>query len=411
MEPLPPDESDAILRARISTLEREVSDLRSTLQAASYARLSAEENLRETLAAMIKHQQVGKCGNFRYNTVTGAITGTEEVFKIFGFASATTSCTVEEWITKLHPDDRFAIEHQFYDAVAEAQDLRFEYRIVTNSGGIKHIRCDGEPDVAFHGVRTYFGVLTDITDRRIAEESQRAMEADLATALRLASLGELAGSIVHEVNQPLAAIATSAAACRHWIRLGPERTDRALASLDLIIEEGGRAGAIISGLKSLIHNVSAEPAPFDLNGAAREVCAMMMRELARERISLEADFDSDLPPALGIPVQIQQIIVNLIRNAIDAMRSSERRTITISTQLSDGSISLMVRDTGHGLVDDDVQRVFAPLYTTKKDGMGLGLSISRKIAHAHGGTLEARPAGGGGAEFFLILPLEQPADD
>ena len=388
-------------------IERTVAELRDELEKTRLAREAAEEELRETLAAMIQHQQVGKCGNFRYNTVTGAITGTEEVFKMFHFPPGTRGCTVEEWLVKLHPDDRTRIEQQFYDAITKGQELRFEYRIVLDGGETKQIRCDGEPDPASRAELTYFGVLTDVTERRAAEQAQRAMEADLAAALRLASMGELAGSIIHEINQPLAAVATSASACRRWLNAGPDRIDRALASLERVVEEGQRAAAIISGLKSLIRNVSAKPIAFDFNGATRDVCSLIMSELARENVLLKTDFEKDLPLALGNPVQIQQILMNLARNAIEAMRASQiRRVLAISTGRQGPMLSLRVADTGTGFNPDEAELLFQPLYTTKQEGMGLGLSISRKIAIANGGTLQAEPRDGGGAVFHLLLPAE-----
>lgn len=168
-----------------------VAELRAALDQALAARRSAEEELRETLAAMIQHQQVGKCGNFRYNTKTGAIRGTEEVFKMFQFPAGTRGCTVDEWLAKLHADDRDRIAQRFFEAISAGDDLRFEYRIVFPDGSMKYIRCDGEPDLEHAGEVTYFGVLTDMTERRKVEEAQRAMEAELASSLRLASLGDL----------------------------------------------------------------------------------------------------------------------------------------------------------------------------------------------------------------------------
>lgn len=399
-----PAESNA---AGIEPAEMSLEMLRAEVERARRGWKTTEEELRETLAAMIQHQQVGKCGNFRYNTITGAITGTEEVFKIFQFPPGTRGCTVEEWLVKLHADDRARVEQQFFEVIQAVSDMRFEYRIVMADGEVKHIRCDGEPDLEFKGELTYFGVLTDVTERRAAEQAQRAMEAELSSALRLASMGELAGSIIHEVNQPLSAITASSAACRRWMIAGPDRIDRALASLDRVVEEGERAAAIIRGLRSLIHNVSTEPAPFDFDGATREVCSMLMAELARENVLLTTRFAPGLPWAFGNRVQIQQVLMNLARNAIEAMRASKvRRVLTISTACDEQMLSLRVADTGPGVSMEDAERLFAPLYTTKVGGMGLGLSISRKIAIAHGGTLEAEPHAEG-AIFHLRLPVEQ----
>lgn len=381
-------------------------DLRAALNEAIEGRRAAEEDLRETLAAMIQHQQVGKCGNFRYNTTTGAIRGTEEVFKIFQFPAGTRGCTVEEWLAKLHEDDRDRIAQSFFQAVSKNEVLRFEYRIVFADGSMKYIRCDGEPDLEHAGEVTYFGVLTDITERRQVEEAQRATEAELASSLRLASLGELAGSIIHEVNQPLAAISASAEACRRWMLQGADPNDRALASLDRIGEECRRAAAIVNGLKSLIQSNTIELVAFDFSFAIREVCSLLMGELTREDVLLVVDMVPELPTALGNRVQIQQIVMNLAHNAVEAMRSvAGRRVLTITTGMHKGMLSLRVADTGQGFDSADLERLFSPLFTTKANGMGLGLPISRKIAIAHGGSLTAEAGTKSGAVFHLLLPV------
>ena len=395
--------------AEIAALQHALADLRSSLEAITLDRDATSEKLRETLAAMIQHQQVGKCGNFRYNTVTGAITGTEEVFKMFRFPPGTRGCTAEEWLAKLHPDDRPRIERQFFEIISERAEMRFEYRIVLDTGE-KHIRCDGEPDYAFKGELVYFGVLTDITERRALEQAQRAMEADLAAALRLASLGELAGSITHEINQPLAAVAASASACRRWLLAGPKFIDRALVSLERVSEEGQRAANTVSGMQSLIRNVTAQPAPFDFASAIREVCSVIMSELARENVLLEADFEAGLPPVLGNRVQLQQIVMNLVRNAIEAMgKSSARRVLSLSAGRAGNMLSLQVSDTGVGFGADDAERIFKPLFTTKPNGLGFGLSISRKDRRRPWRLPPSR-ASAGRRRHFSTPPSEWDAD-
>ncbi|MHA7778046.1 sensor histidine kinase [Roseibium sp. M-1] len=394
----------------VRQLELSLARLQTEIDQARIGQKVAEEELRETLAAMIQHQQVGKCGNFRYNTVTGAIRGTEEVFKMFHFPAGTRGCTVDEWLAKLHADDKDRIERRFFEIIRNGEDMRLDYRIALENGVMKHIRCDGELDREYAGELTYFGVLTDITERREAEEAQRAMEAELASALRLASMGELAGAIIHEVNQPLGAISASAEACRRWIKLESSTTDRALTSLDRIVAEGRRAAAIVDGLKSLIQSDSVEPTPFDFSSAIGEVCTLLTGELIREKVLLVTDYASDLPSAIGNRVQVQQILMNLARNSIEAMRSTDsRRVLSISTGMEDAMLSLRVGDTGPGIDHSNIERLFSPLFTTKASGMGLGLSISRKIAIAHGGMLTVEPTNEDGAVFRLLLPVEAPS--
>ncbi|MEI9985537.1 MAG: ATP-binding protein [Aliidongia sp.] len=208
------------------------------------------------------------------------------------------------------------------------------------------------------------------------------------------------------MNQPLAAIATSADACRRWIAAGPDRKDRALASLDRVINESRRAAAVIAGLKSLIRDTDPEIARVDVEDAMREVTSLVMAELARERVLLETNFPSSLPLALGDRVQVQQVVMNLVRNAIDAMHGiAHRRVLTIGAADLGNEIVLFVADNGAGIAAAHMPKLFDVLYTTKPGGMGLGLAISRKIATAHGGRLWADAHEGAGATFRLSLPV------
>jgi two-component system, LuxR family, sensor kinase FixL len=369
------------------------------------ARRKAEEALRETHAAMIKLQQVGRMGDFRYNTRTKESRGSLECYKLFGYDPSLGQIDFSTWTESIHPDDRPVIVKTLSDAISALAPILFEYRILLG-GETRYIRCEGQPDQDHVGDLVYYGVLTDVTERRAGEEALRQAEADLASALRLASMGELAGSIVHEISQPLAAIATSADACQRWITAGPDRRDRALASLDRVISESRRAAAVVAGLKSLVRESDPAIAPLDVADAMREVTSLVMAELARERVLLETDFPSGLPLALGDRVQVQQVIMNLVRNAIDAMRTiTRRRVLTIGAAAVDGEMVLSVADNGTGIAAEQMPKLFDALYTTKPGGMGLGLAISRKIVSAHGGRLWADAREGCGATFRLSLPL------
>jgi signal transduction histidine kinase len=382
-----------------------IARLEAQLAAEREARREAEEALRETHAAMIKHQQVGKMGDFRYNTRTRESRGSLECYKLFGFDPSLPEIDFSTWTEKIHPNDRPRIVKTLSDAIAALAPIQFEYRIELR-GETRHIRCEGQPDHDHVGDLVYYGVLTDVTERRAAEETLRRAEAELASSLRLASMGELAGSIVHEINQPLAAIATSAEACRRWIAAGPERQDRALASLERVIEESRRAAAVVAGLKSLIRDSDPTLGALDVEDAMREVASLVMAELARERVLLETAFAPDLPPALGDRVQIQQVVMNLVRNAIDALHGmAHRRVLTLGADAAGDALVLFVADNGPGLAPEQMPKLFDALYTTKPGGMGLGLAISRKIAAAHGGRLWAEPREGGGAIFRLSLPV------
>ncbi len=381
-----------------------IAALEDQLAAERQARRKAEEALRETHAAMIKHQQVGRMGDFRYNTRTRESRGSRECYKLFGFDPMLEVVDFSTWTDKIHPDDRARIIKTLFDSIADGAPLLFEYRVELG-GETRYIRCEGQPDHDHVGDLVYYGVLTDVTERRAAEETLRRAEAGLASALRLASVGELAGAIVHEINQPLAAIATSADACRNWLSADPDRRDRAFASLERVIAESRRAAAVVEGLKSLIRETAPTPAPFDVEGTMREVAALVMAELARERVLLETEFPPNLPAALGDPVQIQQAIMNLVRNAIEALGAvTHRRVLTIGAAATRDDVVVFVADNGPGIAPEHRAKLFDALYTTKPGGMGLGLAISRKIASAHGGRLWADLRDGPGATFRLALP-------
>jgi signal transduction histidine kinase len=381
-----------------------VATLSEQLAAERQARRCAEEALRESHAAMIKHQQIGRMGDFRHNTRTRETRGSLEYYKLFGFDPKLGAIDFSAWIEKIHPDDRARIVEALFDAISAHAPILLEYRILLKDE-TRYIRCESQPDRDHVGDVIYCGMVIDVTERRAAEEALRQAEVSLASALRLASMGELAGSIIHEVSQPLAAIATSADACQRWIMTSPDRKDRALASLERVINESRRAATMLAGLKSLVRDQEPALSPLYLPDAIGEVISLVIAEVARECVLLETDFPADLPYALGDCVQIQQVIMNLIRNAIDAMRTiSRRRVLTIGAVALGDEIVLFVADNGVGIAPEHMPKLFVTLYTTKPGGMGLGLAISRKIAAAHGGRIWVEAREGGGATFHLSLP-------
>lgn len=254
-----------------------IANLKELLATERQARRHAEECLRDTHAAMIKHQQVGRMGDFRYNTRTKESRRSLDSYKLFGFDRSLGACDFATRTDKIHPDDKSRLVKMLFDATSPLAPLLLEYRIEID-GQTRYIRTEGLPDRDYVGDVVYFSVVTDITERRAMEESLRRAEAELAASRRLASMGELAGSIVHEINQPLAAIATSADACRRWIAADSNRRDRAIASLDGVIAESERATAVVAGLKSLIRDSRPKIGPLDHSLA----CQLRLHEGGRE---------------------------------------------------------------------------------------------------------------------------------
>lgn len=400
---LPADDTTRVATGADAELRR----LREELATERSRRELAETALRETLAAMIKHQQVGRAGNFRFNTRTGLSTGSPESYKLFGYDSSTSTVNFEQWSGTIHPEDKPRILKQLSDAVTARQPLNFEYRIVVD-GVVRHIRCDGEPDHEHVGDLVYYGVLSDVTLRKAEEEAVREMQNELSRAMRLAALGELAGSIVHEVSQPLGAIQTSAQAALRWLARAPPAIDEARASLSRTLEQGRRASAVVKGMRSLAQGETLNPTTLNINDIVSDVLVLVRRELERSQITLELDLDPTLTQIGADRIQLQHVVLNLVRNAVDAILSAaeRKRVLTVVTQSSgDERIQLAITDSGIGFDSDTRAKLFTPLFSTKQSGMGLGLSICRRIVQAHGGRIWAESLGRG-ASFFVELPCQ-----
>jgi C4-dicarboxylate-specific signal transduction histidine kinase len=227
--------------------------------------------------------------------------------------------------------------------------------------------------------------------------------------MRLASFGEIAGSIVHEINQPLTGIIMSAEACLRWLARDPADSDEARKSAMRVIEQGRRASDIVTGLRSLVRDAQPIFAEVEINEAVEEVLLLSMRELEHAGVTLRIDFDRSLPNVEADRVQLQQVVLNLVRNAIDAMAgiSGRARVLTASSTTADGDVVVAIADTGVGIASASRERLFDALYTTKGDGLGLGLSICRKIITVHGGRLWVTENTTHGATFTFTLPLRQ----
>jgi C4-dicarboxylate-specific signal transduction histidine kinase len=223
---------------------------------------------------------------------------------------------------------------------------------------------------------------------------------------RLTTMGELAASIAHEVNQPLAAIVANGNACLRWLRRAEPDLDEAQTAVERIVRDGRRAGDIISRIRALSKQTSTEKESLDVSGIIQEVVVLVQAEVRRNRVALRTELADDLPRVLGDRVQLQQVLLNLMMNGIEAMRrvDDRPRELVIRTQKGDESqVSVAVQDSGMGLESANMDRIFDAFYTTKREGMGMGLSISRSIVENHGGRLRAAANKGPGATFEFTL--------
>jgi PAS domain S-box-containing protein len=252
-------------------------------------------------------------------------------------------------------------------------------------------------------------VVRDITERRRAHAELQRARAELARVARVTTLGALTAAIAHEVNQPLTGLANSGNACLRWLAARPPNIDAARQSIERMIRAANRAGEVISRIRALVSNSPSKRERLDINDTIAEVIALVQTEIQRNRISLQVNLSNDVPPVLGDRIQLQQVVLNLVLNAIEAMSEVEhlpKQLLVASAKDECQGALVMVQDSGVGLDAGAQDRLFEAFYTTKPQGMGIGLAVSRTIIHTHGGRLWATPNQPQGAVFHFSLPAE-----
>jgi PAS domain S-box-containing protein len=309
----------------------------------------------------------------------------------------------ESFLDAVHPEDRDAARHSF----VSHEPFSHEYRIIRPDGSVRWISDRGFPVRTAKGeVYRLAGIAEDITERKQAEQALQQSQADLARVARIATMGELTASIAHEINQPLAAVATSASASLHWLAVQPPNLAEAREAMTSAMREANRASRVIERVRTLVKKAPPELRPLDVNELIREVLALTHKELVVGGVAVHTHLSPDLPCVFGDRTQLQQVILNLIMNAIDAMITikDRPRILNIKSARDAENVLVEVQDSGRGLDPLLASRIFDSFFTTKPDGIGMGLSISRSIVEAHGGHLQATPASSPGAVFQVILP-------
>lgn len=250
-------------------------------------------------------------------------------------------------------------------------------------------------------------LIAEMAERKRAEDAYYDAQAELSRVSRMSAMGSLAASISHEVNQPLAAVVTNADACAIWLASDPPNLEEARVAMDLIAREGTRASEVVRRIRAIFTKGTAERTSVQLNDVIRDVAFLMQTQLAKSEVTLASELAEDLPPAMADRVQLQQVIVNLVQNGIEAMSNvtdRPRRLRIRSERNGDGTALVSVTDSGPGIDPKDQKRIFNAFFTTKPHGMGMGLSISHSIIESHGGRLWATNNDGGGATFQFTLP-------
>ncbi|MGL3109116.1 PAS domain-containing sensor histidine kinase [Bradyrhizobium sp. BR 1432] len=312
------------------------------------------------------------------------------------------------WTAAIHPDDRSGMAHAWRSFMTSRRAGEREARLRRFDGTYRWFLFRANPLLDESGnVIKWFGINTDIEDRKRAEEQLRDTQTKLAHMARMTTMSELTASIAHEVNQPLSGIVTNASTCLRMLAADPPNVAGALETVRRTLRDGNRASDIIGRLRSLFNRKAPVARPVDLNEATREVIPLLLNRLHRDGVSLRMEFAEDLPLAAGDRVQLQQVILNLLQNAMDAMSmiDDRPRTLTIRTEREQSNwIRLSVQDSGHGFDGEAIEKLFDAFYTTKDDGMGIGLSVSRSIIENHHGRLWASLNDGWGATFSFSIP-------
>jgi PAS domain S-box-containing protein len=373
----------------------------------------AEEGLRRSETYLAEAQRLTRSGSWAWNVRTDALFGSQETFRIYDFDPGKMKPTWSSFLDRVHPEDRPGIEQRvkMESTRKEWVDAEADFRIVLPDGRIKHLHTIAHPVMDEAGeITEVIGTVMDVTERRRADQERERLRqtlADLAHITRVTTMGELTASLAHEIKQPIAAAVINANTCLRW--LGRDQPDLAEArdAVLRIIKDVTRASDIISRIGLLFKKGVPQRELVDVNEIIQEMIVLLRSEASRCSISIRGELANDLPKTMADRVQLQQVLMNLMLNGIEAMKDiGPAGELTISSRLKDGQLLISVSDTGGGLAPEQAEQIFNAFFTTKPQGTGMGLTISRSIVESHGGRLWVTATFGSGATFQFTLPSE-----
>jgi PAS domain S-box-containing protein len=366
-------------------------------------RKKTHEKLQRSEAFLAQGQQVSQTGSFGWNIANGELYWSEETYNIVEH-DRTAKPTLNLVLQSTHPEDKDFVRQVLEHATRERKDFDIEHRLLMPDGRVKHVHITGR--AMNTGTLDFVGAIRDITEHTRAQEALRQAQGDLARINRMITMGELTASLAHEVSQPISGAITNANVCLR--KLGQEKPnlDELRAAVTRFERDAQRAAEIIGRIRSQFEKSALNREIFDVNETIRETVALLRSEAGRYNISVRTELAEDLPKIAGDRVQLQQVVMNLIVNSIEAMKDVDgMREMTIQSQrAADEQVLVSVSDTGTGLSPQVVEQIFDPFFTTKPHGTGMGLRISRSIIESHGGRLWAGGSSRRGATFHLNLP-------
>jgi PAS domain S-box-containing protein len=381
-----------------------------------HERKTAEEALQRSKAYLAEAQRLSKTGSFAWSTTKDNTYYSDECCRLLGFEPNETPPPLEAVMERIHPEDQPYCRELVERSIRDKVDVEFDYRIIDSDKSVRNIHCVSHPVLDQDGnLDEFIGTVIDVTERKRADEERQAaqqererlnqLEADLAHINRVSTLGEMAASLAHEIKQPIAAAITSANSCIEWLAHEPPNLDRARAAAARIDKYGNRAAEIIDRIRSFYKKSPPQRELVDVNGIIQEMLTLLKGEATRHSIALRTDLSSELPKIMADPVQLQQVFMNLMLNGIEAMKDTGGELV-VKSELQDGELQFSVSDMGQGLPSGNVDQIFSAFFTTKPQGSGMGLAISRSIVESHGGRLWASANDGHGAIFHFTLPIQ-----
>ncbi|MCA3189085.1 MULTISPECIES: PAS domain S-box protein [unclassified Cupriavidus] len=372
------------------------------------AQKQANEALRRSAALMAKVEHLTHTGSFCWRPASDEFIWSDQLYRIFDFEPGTL-VTMDRMVQRIHPGDHHLLEHTL-ECVRNGDDLECDHRLILSDGSLRYVSLRAHASRDDQDRLEYIGAIQDVTERRESEEALSALRGELAHVSRVNSLGTLTASIAHEISQPLSGILMNASTGLRMLSVDPPNIPGAMATVQRTLRDGRRASDVVTRLRALFQKKTAETDAVDLAEATREVVELLRTETRKRRIALRLETIDDPLIVPGDRVQLQQVVLNLLLNAIEAMDGLDNRPRRILVRIErDGPACarLAVTDSGIGFSPQDASRLFDAFYTSKGEGMGIGLSVSRRIVESHGGRLWATANHDFGATFSFSVPCRR----
>ena len=405
-------------RDDLKVIVQELQNTNEALQAESRERKAAEESLRRSEGYLAEAQRLSHTGSWASMPATGEIKYfSEECYRVLGFDPHGGQPRYDTFFQRVHPDDQAKLSEAVEKAGRDKTEFDLDYRFVRPSGEIRDIHVVGHPVLSpSSDLIEFVGTVMDVTERKRAEQERerlRQAQADLAHVNRVTTMGELTASVAHEVNQPIAAAVTNAKTCLRWLTRDHPDVEEARAAAMRIVNDGTRAAEIIKRIRLLFKKGTSERELVDVNEVIQEMVVLLRGEAVKNSTLVRTELEADTPRVMADRVQLQQVLMNLMLNGMDAMKDANgtRELIIKSRRGENDKVLVSVDDTGVGLPPEQADRIFTAFFTTKPHGTGMGLSISRSIVESHGGRLWVADNSPRGASFWFSLPAKAEAPE